>query len=230
MLSIFGSYISLRNLLDGDYKVTNSVKYYCQFASPELAKPILEKRISAKDDPDWKDFGFLEPEEYEFWCWRACAIICLKMIIDTVNLESDTVSNLVSKGVKLGGYIAYDKSGTLVDKGWYYKPLINLANKYNLDGKLFSHLSIQDICKEILNKHYVIASVNPEVIRYDIEKSDVIGGHVVLIHGFKWNNGKCKGFYLHNPSGKSKETQIAFISMDVFKKAFAERGFCLWEK
>ena len=219
----------MRKLADGDYKVRDSVKYYCQFASPELTKDILEKRISAQDDPRWQEFGFSKPEEYEFWSWRACAIICLKMIIDTTSSRNESVKELIEEGVRLGGYISHDKNNKLVDKDWYYKPLVDLAKKYHLDGKLHSSLSVQNICKEIINKHFVIASVNPEVIRYDKTESDSIGGHVILIHGFKWQDGKCTGFYLHNPSGKSEETRIAFIPIDVFKKAFAKKGLSLWK-
>lgn len=229
-LGSLNSHLALKKLADGDYEVEKNVKYYCQFASPKLAKDILEKRISAKDDSNWQDFGFLKSEEYEFWCWRACAIICLKMIIDTIGDRNETVKNLIDKSIKLGGYIAHDKKGKLIDKGWYYKPLIALSKEYQLDGKLFSFLSVQNICKEILNKHYVIASVNPEVIRYDKDESDIIGGHVVLVYGFRWDKGKCAGFYLHNPSGKNKKTQIAFIPIATFRKAFAERGFSLWKK
>lgn len=227
--STLKDYLSLRKLADGDYKVQDSVKYYCQFASPKLTKDILEKRISAQDDPQWQEFGFTKPEEYEFWSWRACAIICLKMIIDTTHNKNESVKNLINAGVKLGGYISHDKNGKLVDKGWYYKPLIDLAKNYHLDGKLFPSLSIQNICREILHKHFVIASVNPEVIRYDKTESDSVGGHVVLVYGFKWQDGKCAGFYLHNPSGKSEETRIAFIPINVFKRAFAGKGFGIWK-
>lgn len=223
-------HFSLRKLTDGDYKVRDSVKYYCQFASPELTKDILEKRISAKDDPLWKDFGFSKPEEYEFWCWRACAIICLKMIIDTLYEKNEEIKYLINEGIKLGGYISHDTKGKLVDKGWYYKPLIKLAKKFNLDGKLFSTISTQNICKEILDKHFVIVSVNPEIIRYDTVKSYYAGGHVVLVYGFRWSNSKCTGFYIHNPSGKNNETRIAFIPIDVFEKAFAKKGFSIWKK
>jgi len=136
---------------------------------------------------------------------------------------------LTDAGIQLGGYISHDKNGKLIDKGWYYKPLIRLAAKYDLKGKLFSSLSIQNVCAEILKKHFVVASVNPEVIRYDKAESDGIGGHVVLVHGFKWENGVCAGFYLHNPSGKAEKTRIAFIPINVFKKAFASKGFGIWK-
>ena len=222
-------YFYLQKLRDGDYKVLDSVRYYCQFASPELVEVILEKRILAQVDPRWQGFGFKTADEYAFWSWRACGIVCLKMIIDTFNGSDEKVRALLERGIELGGYVAYDKSGKLVDKGWYYKALINLAREYGFNGKIFSHLSIQSICREILSKHFVIASVDPGLIRGDRIESQYKGGHVVLVHGFKREDGHCVGFYLHNPSGKSEETRKAFISIEVFKKAFAERGFSVWK-
>ncbi len=222
------NYFYLRKISSGDYMVANSVRYYCQFASPELTDDILEKRISAQDDPRAREFGFSNLEEYEFWCWRACGIICLKMIIDTVRNSNEKVKDLIYRGIELGGYVSHDKNGKLVDKGWYYKPLIKLASEYNLHGRLFSSLSVQDVCMEILDKHFVVASVDPGIIRYDKVESTFTGGHVVLVHGFKWEDGACAGLYIHNPSGKRDDTRVAFIPVDVFKKAFAGRGFSIW--
>lgn len=228
-LTTLKDYLSLRKLSNGDYKVLNSVKYYCQFASPELVEDILEKRISAQEDPRWREFGFETAEEYAFWSWRACGIICLKMIIDTVGNSNEKVKDLLERGIELGGYVSHDKNGKLVDKGWYYRALIKLAGKYGFLGKIFSHLSVQNICREILSKHFVIASVDPGLIRFDEVESQYKGGHVVLVYGFKWEHKSCVGFYLHNPSGKSEETKKAFVPIDVFKKAFAERGFSVWK-
>ena len=222
-------YFYLKKLSDGDYKVSDSVKYYCQFASPELAEDILEKRIWAQEDPRWQEFGFETAEEYAFWSWRACGIICLKMIIDTVNNRNEKVKDLLKRGIELGGYVSHDKNGKLIDKGWYYKSLISLAGEHSFKGKIFSHLSVQNICREISNKHFVIASVDPGLIRFDEVESQYKGGHVVLVWGFKWENKRCAGFYLHNPSGKNEKTRRAFVSIEVFRKAFAERGFSAWE-
>jgi hypothetical protein len=221
-------YLFFKKLPSGDYFVANNVKYYCQFASPELTRGILEKRMPAEKDPRWREFGFEKPEDYEFWSWRACGIVCMKMIIETLCNIDKSVKDLLDEGIQLGGYVAYDENGKLVDKGWYYNALIKLAEKYNLNGKLFSYLSIKHICKEILDKHFVVASVDPGLIRYDKVKSNFTGGHVVLIYGFKWENGNCSGFYMHNPSGKEEKTRVAYIPLNDFKKAFAERGFSIW--
>lgn len=227
----FCDYFPLSRLIDGSYKIRENIRYCCQFASPELVKDILEKKILARDDPRWEEFGFLTQEEYEFWCWRACGIACIKMVIETVSIVEIKINNLVKKVLDLGGYIIYNKNGQFVDKGWYYKPLINLAKEYNLKGKSFSYLTVQNICVEILKNHFVIASVDPNIIRYDKKEfTDKKGGHLVLIFGFKWKNKGCVGFYLHNSSGKRQETrENVFMPMEIFKRAFANKGFSIWK-
>ena len=75
---------------------------------------------------------------------------------------------------------------------------------------------------------FSIVSVNPEIIRFDCEKCESKGGHLVLILGFKWNGKSCEGFYIHNPSGRKIETQEkAYIPINIFKESFAERGFSI---
>lgn len=219
--------ITPTNIPSGTHRIGERLKYYSQFASPALTKDILEKKISAKQDPRWQEFGFLSLDDYEFWSWRACGIICLKMIVDSINHKSYSVRELVEEGIKLGAYIPFDNHGNLIDKGWYYKPLIELARKYSLDGEVFPQLSHKGICEEILKKHFFIASVNPEIIRYDKTEGNK-GGHLVVVHGFVWD-GNCKGFYIHNPSGKHEETRAnAFIPIETFLAAYSNRGFSLW--
>jgi hypothetical protein len=224
----------LRKLADGRYdSIKTEIPYYSQFASPELISDILDKKVQAEDDPNWRKFGFKTTDEYAFWSWRACGIMCLKMIIDTLNkTEQKSVADLLQEAVSLGGYIAHDKDGKLVDKGWFYKPLVLLANKYGISGKVKSTLSINTTCAEIIKGRLVVASVNPSVIRSDrdAKEPDKAGGHLVLVHGFKWEGGKCKGFYIHNPSGRTRETQSnAFIPIERFISAFACRGMTFWK-
>lgn len=230
----FKDYLALLKLSDGSYRIRDRVAYYCQFASPHLTKDILEKKISATEDPKWQSFGFSTPEQYEFWSWRACAIMCVKMVLDTI---SDTNGNtevryLIEKGVQLGGYVAFDEQGSLVDKGWYYLPLINLSKEYGVGGEIFPYLSFPTICAQILNKHFFVASVDPKIIRGDQDRpKSGKGGHLVLVHGFEWMSGRCVGFYIHNPSGKKDETrENVFVPMELFAEAFGRRGFTLWKE
>ncbi|MEK7621312.1 MAG: C39 family peptidase [Patescibacteria group bacterium] len=212
---------TISSINDGDYLI-GDVPYQCQFATPELAKDILEKRVEAKNDPNWAIFGFKTKEESEYWTWRDCGVCCLKMALDFYGTK-ETIAKLVGDGVVLGGYDVEK------DSGWYYKPLLELAKKYGLHGFISAYLSKYELAKNVLDKRFVIASVNPSIIRLDKEmKSTQKSGHLVLVIGFKLKNKKIEGFYINNPSGKVVETQKkAFIPIKTFTKAYGERGIVI---
>lgn len=212
---------AIESLNDGDYLIGN-VPYQCQFASPELAKDILEKKVEAKNDPNWEVFGFPTKEESEYWAWRGCGACCVKMALDYYG-KKETLAKLVSEGVALGGYDVEK------DLGWYYKPLLELVKKHGLHGFTSSYLSKDEIAKHILNKQFSVASVSPTIIRMDKNiQSKRRSGHLVLVIGFNIENRKITGFYINNPSGKIPEMQKkAFIPISIFNAAYGERGIVL---
>lgn len=212
----------------GDYFVKPEPPYYSQFASPTMVSDILDKKIKSTDDEKWSSFGFEEATDYDFWSWRLCGLICVKMILDAhKKAPSETIALLTEKAVGLGGY-DIEK-----DVGWFSAPLVELAKSYGLKGKVFRHISATEIAKLILDNKFFIASVNPSVIRQDIDsvKDDEKRGHLVLVWGVKIKNGDVVGFYIHNPSGRKPTTQEkAFIPIKRFRDAFGKRGFAIWEK
>lgn len=206
-------------------------QYISQFSSRELVSDFLDKKILLTDDPKWHDFGFSTKEDYSFWAPRLCALVCIKMIL---NLEksnlSESIASLTQKAINRGGYIIKDENGNFVDKGWFYAPLIELSKDYGFSGEIKTKIEIVDLCKYILQNEFPIVSVNPSVIRFDTDKcpNNKKGGHLVLIVGFKWSKDECQGFYIHNPSGRKKETQEqAYIPIKTFIESFAERGMIL---
>ncbi|MCI8548195.1 MAG: hypothetical protein HFJ38_04835 [Bacilli bacterium] len=215
----------------GDYYVVPSPPYISQFASRELVSDILDKKIFPYDDPKWKNFGFNSIEDYSFWSQRLCGLICIKMILDTFKPNlSETVATLTQKAINLGGYRVYDELGNFIDKGWYYEPLIELVKEYGLDGNVCSSLTENDLCLNVINNIFSIASVHPGVIRFDMKACPLNkkGGHLVVITGFKWSGKECLGFMIHNPSGRKKSTQEnAFIPIEQFRAAFASRGLVI---
>lgn len=217
---------SVRKLNDGDHLIAEAVPYQCQFATPKLTADILEKRATAEADPNWQSFGFRGQKEYAYWSWRVCAIACLKMILDFYHLAADTtMAQLTDRGVTLGGY------NTKTDEGWFFKPLLALANSYGLTGFVGSRFGLYVICDLILNKKFFVASVNPSLVRFDPQiPSSGPGGHLALIIGFKMKDKNLAGFFIHNPSGKSEATQKrAFVPIDIFKKAYSKRGIAIWK-
>lgn len=216
---------NLKKVKDGDYFVSSYVPYQSQFATPELASNILDNKIKGEADPNWSLFGFKTKQEYSFWSLRICGICCFKMILELYNLLNKSIAELTKEGLDLGGYDLKN------DKGWFYKPLLKQAKLHGLKGYIVGYFGINSICDLILKKKFFIASVNPCIIRFDKNiTNEEPGGHLVLIIGFKLKNGKCEGFYINNPSGKTDETRArAFISIEIFKKAYGNKGIGIWK-
>ncbi|GHU07294.1 hypothetical protein FACS189431_1610 [Alphaproteobacteria bacterium] len=218
----------LANLTPGDYFVMPSPSAnITQWASPNLVSKILNHEIEAGDDPRWREFGFKTKADYAFWSWRIYGLMCFKSVLDSYGVaKGETVASLTKKGEDLGGYKAK------ADEGWFYAPLIKLARGYAVDGGIYGALDIREIAAAVLKNRFVVASVHPDVIRGDIDKKPQDDkGHLVLVWGFRWDGGKITGFFINNPSGREKSTQVkAFIPITQFDEAFAGRGFWLKHK
>jgi hypothetical protein len=213
----------------GDHFIKPTPPYYSQFASRELVSDILNKKIKADNDPQWRRlFQFKKKEDYVFWSWRLCGLVCVKMVLDSYQKATDqTVASLTETGVKLGGY------DIKKDTGWFSAPLVKLAKKFGLTGKVHRVLSVDEIAQNIIRNRFIIASVNPSVIRRDIDTvpDSEKGGHLVLVCGVRIADGKIAGFYINNPSGRTPSTQQkAFIPIVQFNNAFGKRGFSLYRR
>ncbi len=211
----------------GDYFVIPAPPYYSQFASSKLVSDILDKKIKAGDDPKWKSFGFSSKQHYEFWAWRLCGLICVKMILDAYGkAPNETVATLAGRGVVLGGYNKEQ------DTGWYHAPLVKLAKKYGLSGKTYRVLSPEIIAKLVIDNKFTVISVNPDVIRGDVDAvvDSEKGGHLVLVWGVKIEKGQIAGFFIQNPSGRIPSTQKkAFIPIKQFDAASGKRGLAIYK-
>jgi hypothetical protein len=218
----------LANLKSGDYFVKpRPTGHIVQWASANLVSDILDGKIKAADDPKWRDFGFKTKKDYEFWSWRICGLMCFKVALNALGVaRGETVAALTEKGAALGGYDAVS------DKGWFYAPLIKLAKTYDIDGKVHGRLSVEEIAAGVLANQFFIASVHPDVIRGDLAKDPHDSkGHLVLVSGFRFGANGVEGFYIENPSGRKSSTQHhAFIAINHFNEAFANRGFALYKK
>jgi hypothetical protein len=85
-------------------------------------------------------------------------------------------------------------------------------------------MTFQELMHEIGEHNYVIVGVSPQV-RYPRSKPKIRSGHLVLIVGY--DRAK-QEFYLHNPSGISKETQeYAVVKFSDFKKFFSGRSIVI---
>jgi hypothetical protein len=221
----------LYDLPDGDYFAAHEVPYVSQFASPNLINAYIHENLHGRDDPNWQTFGAADADTYTFWAHRACAIACLKMAMDTSidvpsTCEPRSMWQLVEEGVALGGYRTHNDAGQFVDEGWFYPPLVKLADRYSLQVQGMAYASLLDVCAAIYDGWLVMAAVTPDLgergplTRYD--------GHFVLVYGFQWQSGRCVSLTLHNPSGRYPELQNAAIIPEArFGPAFAHRFIAL---
>lgn len=219
---------SLSDLPDGEYRVPFSVPYVAQFASPGLIHAYIHEGLHGQDDPAWPTFGAPDPDTYQFWAHRVCALACIKMAHEAAHPDrvQPTLWELVEAGLGFDGYRAYDRAGRLVDEGWFYPALIQLGERYGLTVTGRGYVGIATICQLMREGWLVAPSVTPELGEDGPLRE--YGGHMVLVYGFRWSQGHCTHLLLHNPSGRTAVLQAdAVIPARRFRRAYAHRLIAL---
>lgn len=217
--------------LSGRYCFPEKIPYTAQFASPELIYAYHHEQFDGRQDPRWREYGTEDVEEYCFWCFRSCAVACLKMCIETLARPEQPLSmiELIRQGVAAGGYIVHNEKGEFVDFGWIYAALVKVGQSYGLNGQVYKALSLEQMGALLHAGALVIASVSPEIGERNDTPITRKGGHVVLMHGYEWSDQGCQTLLLHNPSGRFPELrENAVIAYERFAAAFAGRGFAFW--
>lgn len=194
--------------------------YFSQWESRELVEKIITKQIEAKDDPRWRESGAKDVKEYTSWSWSCCGMACLKMILAHKTNEVIPLVTLGKQCVKYDGY----KLPLENHPGLYYKPFVQFTKeKYSLNGKATSALTLTDIKNTLSSGGYVIASVTPE-IRFPEKDPAKKGGHLVLLFGY---DDSRQIIYLHNPSGFKDSQEKVVISYSQFRKFFDNKGIMI---
>ncbi len=233
LYGIFASIVERPTKKRGDYILDPCPPYISQFADRNRVDEFLNDPSTLVNDKYQSNFGFKDVSEYAFWAPRICAVACLAMCIEAYSPgKVKNLASLTREGVKLGGYIARDDKGQLVDKGWFYAPLVRLARRYGLKGRAVSGLTTNRIARSVCSGSTVpIVSVHPGVIRSDmnsVPKGGSRGGHLVVVIGVRFTDGLVNGFYIHNSSGRTIDKQErCFVSIERFNQAFANRGILL---
>ncbi len=214
---------NLANLPDAEYRVPVTVPYVSQFASPDLVNDYIHHHYNGTHDPNWKAFGAPTSEDYAFWAPRVCALACLKMAIMAYQTADPTLWQLVQRGLEYDGYRLRDEQGRWIDEGWYVQAQVRLAADYGLEMTGYSYASPLAICQHIRQGYLVAATVTPE-IGERAPQTKRYAGHLVLVLGFRWQQGAVDSYCLHNPSGRYPELRKeAWVTASHFKKSFAFR-------
>jgi hypothetical protein len=216
---------TLNGLADGEYCLNYPVPYISQFASPERINDYIHHGYHGLNDPRWPEFGSPEPEAYVFWAPRICALACLKMAIEAYETTRPAPSlwQLVQEGLDANGYILYDSQGYWRDAGWYVQAQVEVARRYGLTMTGYSYADPLGICASLRQNKLVAATVSPEIGEREA-KSRRYGGHLILVTGFRWAQGRPTAFRVHNPSGRYPELQAeAWVAYEHFRRAYAYR-------
>lgn len=201
------SKLRLAGLEPGEYYTKAIPMYISQLAGAKRGK-IDGFYGKILDDNASKRFGATSLEDFSYWAWRSCGIVCVQMILGTMKESnfSGKTKDLINEGLRLNGY------DIATDRGWYHASLAKLAESHDLSAKVRKFVPSSEIAEDVVNGKYVLASV----------KSGK--GHLLLIFGVKLSdNGGVEGFRLHNPNDYSGPGESIFMPRKEFDKLSTRR-------
>ena len=195
--------------------------YFPQWESPEMVAGIVQGKLCAQDDPNWRESGAVTQDEYAFWSFACCGMACLKMALAR---RTGQVHQTVALAHQAEGYGGYVSDGTAID-GLYYKPFCQyLKERFGLVARSVPALHPREIILAIAQGRDVLLSVTPK-IRFPNERPATQGGHLVLAVGYDLDKGL---LYIHNPSGYRGESQVAApVSLKNLKHFFDYKGIVI---
>lgn len=156
----------------------------------------------------WKEFGAHDNAEYEYWWQEACGIVSLRIILDALDPSGATTQKpifaQIQDAIKQGAYFQKTENSTTVRIGWIHGKLIELGNERNVQGRSLK-LSTEGICYALKSGKLVMASVYRPFSRFideDVPRKKA-GGHLVVIRGYEWKDGRCTGLFVADPYDKT---------------------------
>jgi hypothetical protein len=199
-----------------------SIPYYSQFASPELVSEIVNHRLSARDDPRWREFGAETAEQYEYWSWKACGIASFKMAVEALGVERRPMMAWIRAGIAAGGFIHENGFDRSRPSGWVHRSLADLARAHGLAAGCAAPVGLDYLFRCIESRLLAVASVSYELGTLgDITRDR---GHLILIHGCALADGEVEALLVNNPSGREPQLRRdCWIPAERFAAAFSGR-------
>lgn len=177
---------------------------------------------------DWKDLGFKDRADAEYWEKSSCGILCLKMAIDAFRLKqreeiSFSVSEYIARGVALGSYRD--------DVGWGHDGLIILARTFGCEATRRERLSAEGLVKALESGYLPIISIKWAFQPRRSWRERMFfwkkqGGHLALVVGYeKDTHGTLQGFRVHHTSIREEYNwPNRCIPLDAFIQGFTGRA------
>jgi hypothetical protein len=195
------------------------IPYRSQYASPELAADFQARRIALEEDPRWRESGAASPQEYVRWARCGCGMACLQMILAARGEDTPPLAELGRRAIPYGAYEAEPARG--------FGPLIYagfvdfVAADFELDARVATPLSLDELAAAVAGDEVVLASVSAE-IRSLAKAPARRGGHLVLVIE-RSEDGSAICF--HDPAGDAPgSSRAVWLELDSFARFYAERG------
>jgi Peptidase_C39 like family len=191
------------------------VPYFAQWESPELVSSIVSGRISAADDPRWRDWGTDCVDEYAFWARRTCGVACLRMVLaHRSGAAPPPAKELKDDCLAAGAYVV---EGTGV-RGLVYAPFVDyVGRRWDLKATVETDLGVDLMADSIRSGHLVMLSVHRDICTPEVRVTER-GGHLVLVIGV-WSSG----LVVHDPSGVANRSQsfvrLSYAQIEMFSAA-----------
>jgi hypothetical protein len=205
------------------------VPYYAQVASPEWAEAVFDRGVDPRGEPHWGEWAACDPEEYAYWCPRACGPVCVKMCIEAMGGVVKPVMGWVRQGLEQDGYeIRQGMDGQPVEVGWRHAALAGLIASSGFFAQ-FMRIANDKILEYISAGQMLIASVSFEIgTQRPVTRQ---GGHLVVVTGADTQAGETVNFLIHNPSGRTQDLrENALIPAERFSQAYSGRAIVVSDR
>lgn len=180
----------------------------------------------------WEQFGAKDQTEYEYWWQEACGIVSLRMIMGALHPANATTQKTIfaqiQGAIHDGAYLQKSVDGKTVRIGWIHDKLVDIAKQTGLRG-YSAQLTVNAICQAILSDKLIIASIYRPFTRFIDEGAPrkKAGGHLVVISGFTWGEGRCTGFFVADPYDKDARNEP--VDRVLFENIYSDSSIVFYE-
>jgi len=178
----------------------------------------MQKIIYVPKPKTVEEFGSTSKKEFLKWIPEICGVCCFKMVGDSKGKTNKrTLWELTQESVQVGAFRQLP-DGKI--EGIFYKPLVKLAAKYKMHGKIYRWLPLVLVRLLLRQDHTPILSI--DLSRLDKKYE---AGHLIVIVGYDKKN---KEFIVHDPSSVlDVPGEFIHISQKKLRHSSNRRGMVL---